>query len=97
MSLRSFFRKVEGFNKRRRYEQEQNKQLLYAGLACTTAELYNVIGAANSEKGKWKAVQPKAFLDGWLGNATTESGMDRWNRAMKLHESRLQREANRRD
>ncbi len=96
MSLRSFFRKVEGFNKRRAFQQEQDRRLALDVAACVTAEVVNIIGSANSKKGKWKQVQPKAFIDSWTGGGSTESRLDRIKRAFSTHDARLRREAARR-
>ena len=90
MSLRSFFRYVEGFNKRREYD----KELAFQIAACQTAELMNIIGAANSKQGRWKTLQPQSLLNAWTGNAADdiEERKARLKRARERHNDRLKRE-----
>lgn len=93
MSLRSFFRKVEGFNKRRKFHQEQDRKLALDVAACVTAEVVNIIGSANSKPGKWKACQPKDFIGSWTGGGSTEGRLERIKRAFGTHDARLKRES----
>lgn len=89
MSLRAFFRKVEGFNKRR----DHNKELQFQVAALQTAEVVNILGAANSKKGQWRHIGPDKFLDGWLGKSSDiEDRRERHRRMNKLHKERLARE-----
>ena len=93
MSLRSFFRYVEGFNKRREYD----KELAFQIAACQTAELMNIIGAANTKKGQWKTLQPQKLLNAWTGNTAKDidERRARLKRARERHEARLKREKDR--
>ncbi len=61
--------------------------------AVQVAYMMNMVGGAAAGK-KWKQVKPNQLIEDWLGDGRSkESRMDRIQRAMKLHEARLEREA----
>jgi len=98
MSLREFQRYVDGFNKRRKYEQQLGELQHLQSAALMTAELVNIIGASAGKTFKqWKPIQPKDYLDRWLGKKEdVEERKAVWKRVKERHNKRLKREARRR-
>ncbi len=71
-------------------QEEEKRQ--WQRTAVEVAYMMNMVGGAAGGK-KWKQVSPNKLLKQWLeGESKKEDFWTRWDRAMELHNARLERE-----